>query len=61
MTIIFFEIKTSSSEDQMEKIFAREWKICEFQKKSYKKVAQTGRIFTDLVNKEFYLSKSTKK
>ena len=45
------------SENRMEKIFAREEKICEFQDNARKAVAEIGKMCTDTIQKEFSLLK----
>ena len=52
--------KEDDSEDRMEKIFAREGKICEFEDNAQKAVAKIG-MFTDTVQKGFHLVKASKK
>ena len=44
----------------MEKIFAREEKICEFEDNARKAVAKIRKICTDTVQKEFFLVKISK-
>ena len=48
------------SEDQMEKIFVREKKICEFQDNARKAVAKIGKMYTDIVQKEFLFVKASR-
>ncbi len=52
--------KKDDSEDRMEKIFAREEKICEFQDNARKEVAAIGKMCTDIVEKEFFFVKSSR-
>lgn len=55
------EPKKDDSEDRMEKIFAREEKICEFEDKARKAVAKIGKMCTDAVQKEFLSAKASKR
>ena len=52
--------KEDDSEDRMEKIFAREEKICEFQDNARKAVAKIGKMCTDTVQKEFLSVKASR-
>lgn len=52
--------KEDESEDRMEKIYAREEKICEFQDNARKAVAKIGKMCTDTVQKEFLSVKASK-
>ncbi len=52
--------KEDDSEDRMEKIFAREEKICEFEDNARKAVGKIGKMCTDTVQKEFLLVKASK-
>ena len=52
--------KEDDSEDRMEKIFAREEKIYEFQDIARKAVAKIGKICTDTVQKEFLSVKASR-
>lgn len=52
--------KNDDSEDRMEKIFAREEKICELQDNTRKAVAKIGEIFTNTIHKGFRLVKASK-
>ncbi len=45
------------SENWMEKIFAREENICEFQDNARKAVTEIGKMCTDTIQKEFSLLK----
>lgn len=48
------EPKKDDSEDRMEKIFAREEKICEFEDNARKAVAKIGKICIDTTKKVFF-------
>ncbi len=52
--------KEDDSEDRMEKIFAREEKICEFQDNARKEVAKMGKICTHTVQKKFLSVKASR-
>ncbi len=52
--------KEDDSEDRIEKIFAREEKICEFQDNARKAVAKIGKMCTDTVRKEFFSVKASR-
>ena len=54
------QAKKDDSEDRMEKIFAREEKICEFQDNACKAVAKIGKMCTDTVQKEFLSVKASR-
>lgn len=44
----------------MKKIYAWEEKICEFQNNAYKAIAKIGKMYTNIVQKEFFLVKALK-
>ena len=52
--------KADDSEDQMEKIYAREEKICEFQDNARKAIAKIEKMCTKTVQKEFLLVKASR-
>ncbi len=52
--------KSDDTEDQMEKIIAKEEKICEFEGNAQKAVANIGKMCTDRVQKEFLLLNASK-
>ena len=54
------EPKKDDSEDRMEKIYAREEKICEFQDNACKAVAKIEKMCTDTVQKEFLSVKASR-
>ena len=55
-----FKAKEDDSDDQMEKIYAREEKICEFQDNARKAIAKIGKICTETVQKEFFSVKASR-
>lgn len=52
-----FETKQDNNEDQIEKIYAREKKIIEFQDIACKAIAKMGKMYTDNIQKKFLLIK----
>ena len=50
--------KKDDNEDRLEKIYAREEKIVEFQDNARKAIAKIGKMCTDTVQKEFLSVKS---
>lgn len=44
----------------MKKIFAKEGRICEFKDHTWKIIVKIGKIYTDMVQKEFFLVKTLK-
>lgn len=56
-----FKPKEDDSEDRIEKIFIRKEKIYEFEDNARKAVAKIGKMYTDMIQKEFFLIKASKK
>ncbi len=54
------EAKPDDNEDRMEKIYAREEMICEFQDNTRKAVAKIGKMGTDTVQKKFLSVKASR-
>ncbi len=54
------ETKKNDSDDRMEKIYARDEKICEFQDNARKAAAKIGKMCTDTVQNEFLSVKASK-
>ena len=52
--------KGDDSEDRMEKIYAREEKICEFEDNARKAIAKIGKMCTETVQKEFLSVKASR-
>ena len=54
------EAKPDDNEDRMERIYAREEKICEFQDNPREAVAKIRKMCTDTVQKEFFSVKASR-
>lgn len=52
--------KGDDSEDQIERIYARDEKICKFQDNARKAIAKTGKMCTETVQKKFFSVKALK-
>ena len=52
--------KGDNSEDRMERIYARDEKICEFQDNARKAIAKIGKMCTETVQKEFLSVKASR-
>ena len=52
--------KEDDSDNQMEKIYAQEEKICEFQDNACKAIAKIGKMCTETVQKEFFSVKASR-
>lgn len=52
--------KKDDSKDQIEKIYAWEEKICEFQNNAHNIIAKIGKMYTKTVQKEFFSVKASK-
>ena len=50
---LLFTARENDSEDRMEKFYAREEKIFEFQDKARKAIAKIGKMCTETVQKKF--------
>ncbi len=61
VALLFLKPKEDDSEDRMEKIFAGEEKIWEFEDNARKAVAKIGTMWTDTVPKKFPSVKAPKK
>ena len=53
--------KGDDSKDWIEKIYARDEKICEFQDNARKVIAKIGKMYTEIVQKEFLSIKASRK
>lgn len=54
IALLTFEAKKDNSEDRMEKIYARQKKIVNFEDNACKAIAKTGKMCMDIVQKEFF-------
>lgn len=57
----FLEPKKKDSEDQIEKIFVWERKICEFNDNARKAIGKIGKKYTDIVQKQFLSVETSRK
>lgn len=52
--------KADDNKDQMDKIYAFEEKICEFQNNTCKAIAKIRKMCTEIIQKEFLLVKASR-
>lgn len=55
------EAKKDNDEDRMEKIYAHQEKNFEFEDNTRKAIAKIGKMYIDIVQKEFVLAKALNK
>lgn len=56
-----FEAMKDNSENQIEKIYAQQENIVEFENNAWKAIAKIGKMYTDMVQKKFLSVKTSSK